>query len=45
MQTASEAILARMGGEKTDVIPEYYSVMKDIVFPGERYIDLSVRRI
>lgn len=41
MQTAKQAMLARMKGEKADFIPEYYSVVKDIVFPGERYVDLE----
>lgn len=41
MQTAKEAMLARLRGEKADFIPEYYSTVKDIVFPGERFIDLE----
>lgn len=41
MQTAKQAMLARMKGEKADFIPEYYSVVRDVVFPGERYIDLE----
>lgn len=41
MQTAKEALLARMRGEKADFIPEFYSTVKDVVYPGERYIDLK----
>ena len=41
MQTAKEALLARLKGEKADFIPECYSVMKDVVYPGERFIDLK----
>ena len=41
MQTAKEALLARMRGEKADFIPEFYSTVKDVVFPGERFIDLE----
>ena len=41
MQTAKEAMLARLRGEKADFIPESYSTMKDVVFPGERFIDLE----
>lgn len=41
MQTAKQAILARMKGEKADFIPEFYSVVKEIVYPGERFIDLK----
>ncbi|MCR4843002.1 MAG: hypothetical protein K5840_07060 [Eubacterium sp.] len=39
MQTKKEALLALLRGEKADFIPEVYGTMKDIVFPGERYID------
>lgn len=41
MQTPKEALLALMRGEKYDFIPEYYSVAKSLVFPGERWIDLN----
>lgn len=41
MQTAKEAMLAILRGEKADFIPEPYTVIKDVVFPGERYIDLE----
>ena len=41
MQTPKEALLALMRGEKYDFIPEYYSVAKSLVFPGERWIDLE----
>ena len=41
MQTAKEAMLAILKGEKADFIPEPYSVIKDVVFPGERFIDLE----
>lgn len=41
MQTPKEALLAILHGEKADFIPEVYSTMKDIVFPGERYIELG----
>lgn len=37
MQTPKEALLAALKGEPIDFIPEVYSVMKDVVFPGERY--------
>lgn len=41
MQTAKEALLALLKGEKADFIPEVYSSMKDVVFPGDRYIELG----
>lgn len=41
MQTSKEALLALMRGEKADFIPEVYSTMKDVVFPGDRYIELG----
>lgn len=41
MQTRREALLALLRGEKADFIPEVYSTMKDVVFPGERFIDLE----
>lgn len=41
MQTAKEAMLAILRGEKADFIPEPYTVIKDVVFPGERYIDME----
>lgn len=41
MQTAKQAMLARMKGEKADFIPEFYSVVKEVVYPGERFIDLK----
>jgi Uroporphyrinogen-III decarboxylase len=41
MQTRKEALLALLKGEKADFIPEVYSTMKDVVFPGDRYIDLE----
>lgn len=41
MQTNKEALLAILRGEKADFIPEVYSTMKDVVFPGERYIELG----
>lgn len=39
MQSRREALLALLRGEKADFIPEVFSTMKDIVFPGDRYID------
>ena len=30
-----------MRGEKADFIPEVYSTMKDVVFPGDRFIELG----
>ncbi len=41
MQSRKEALLALLKGEKADFIPEVYSTMKDIVFPGDRFIDLE----
>ena len=41
MQTNKEALLAILRGEKADFIPEIYTTMKDVVFPGERYIELG----
>ena len=41
MQTNKEALLALLKGEKADFIPEVYSTMKDVVFPGDRYIELG----
>lgn len=41
MQTRREALLALLKGEKADFIPEVYSTMKDVVFPGDRYIELG----
>ena len=41
MQTAKQAMLAILKGEKADFIPEAYSTMKDVVYPGERFIDLK----
>lgn len=41
MQTKKEALLALLHGEKADFIPEVYSTMKDVVFPGDRYIDFE----
>ena len=41
MQTRKEALLALLKGEKADFIPEVYSTMKDVVFPGDRYIELG----
>lgn len=41
MQTAKEALLALYRGEKADFIPEIYSTQKDVVFPGDRYIELG----
>ena len=41
MQTRKEALLALLRGEKADFIPEVYSTMKDVVFPGDRYIEIG----
>ncbi len=41
MQTRKEALLSLLKGEKAEFIPEVYSTMKDIVFPGDRFIDLE----
>jgi len=41
MQTKKEALLAILRGEKADFIPNMYEVMADVVYPGERYIDLK----
>ncbi len=41
MQTGKEALLAALKGEPVDFIPEAYTFMKDLVFPGERYIDFE----
>ena len=41
MQTNKEALLALLRGEKADFIPEVYGTMKDVVFPGERFIELG----
>lgn len=41
MQTNKEALLALYRGEKADFIPEVYSTQKDVVFPGDRYIELG----
>lgn len=41
MQTRKEALLALYRGEKADFIPEVYSTQKDVVFPGDRYIELG----
>lgn len=41
MQTAKEALLARMRGEKADFIPEYWTAQKQMVFPGERFLDFD----
>lgn len=41
MQTRKEALLALLTGKKADFIPEAYSTMKDVVFPGERYMELG----
>lgn len=41
MQTAKQATLARLKGEKVDFIPDMSTSLKDIVYPGERYIDLK----
>ena len=40
MQTPKEALLALIKGEPYDMIPEYYSTVKSLVFPGERWIDM-----
>ena len=42
MQTNKEALLALLKGEKADFIPEVYPIMKDVVFPGDRYIELCL---
>lgn len=39
MQTEREAILALYRGERPDFIPEPCSVIKDVVFPGDRYFN------
>lgn len=41
MQTPREALLALYRGEKADFIPDIYTVQKDIVFPGDRYMELG----
>ena len=41
MQTRREAILALYRGEKADFIPNVEGCIKDVVFPGERYIELG----
>ena len=41
MQTPKEALLALIKGEPYDMIPEYYSTVKSLVFPGERWIDME----
>lgn len=41
MQTRKEALLALYRGEKADFIPEVYTTQKDVVFPGDRYIELG----
>lgn len=41
MQTNKEALLALYRGQKADFIPEVYSTQKDVVFPGDRYIELG----
>lgn len=41
MQTNKEALLSLLRGEKADFIPEVYSTMKDVVFPGDRFIELG----
>lgn len=41
MQTAKEALLARLRGEKADFIPEYWTAQKQMIFPGERYLDFE----
>ena len=41
MQTAKEAMLALLRGEKADFIPEAYTTIKDVVFPGERYFPMD----
>ena len=41
MQTRKEALVALYRGEKADFIPEVYSTQKDVVFPGDRYIELG----
>lgn len=41
MQSRKEALLALLRGEKADFIPEVYSTMKDVVFPGDRFIELG----
>ena len=41
MQTQKEAILAMMKGEKTDFIPDYFKGVKEVVYPGDRWMDLE----
>ena len=41
MQTEKEALLARLKGEKADFIPEVWSSHKNILFPGEIYMDFE----
>lgn len=41
MQTNKEALLALYRGEKADFIPSTSSCFRDVVFPGERYIELG----
>ena len=41
MQTNKEALLALFRGEKADFIPALGRCLKDVVFPGERYIELG----
>ena len=41
MQTKKEAMLALLRGEKADFMPDPNSVIRDVLFPGERYIELG----
>lgn len=41
MQTPKEALLARLKGEKADFIPELWTTHKNILFPGDRFIDFK----
>lgn len=41
MQTKKEALLALYRGEKADYMPSVWSNLKEVLFPGERYIDLT----
>lgn len=41
MQTNKEAMLSLYRGERADFIPNPYGVIKEVVFPGERYFDMK----
>lgn len=41
MQTPKEALLAIYGGKKAEYVPDIWTYMKDLAFPGERYFPLD----